>query len=34
MKIFEAMIRFLVWGFVIGVLIGFFAWLGGANGKA
>ena len=34
MKILDAMLKFLVYGFVISVLIGFFAWLGGANGKA
>jgi hypothetical protein len=33
MKIFEAMIRFLVYGFVTGVLIGLLAWLGGAHGS-
>jgi hypothetical protein len=31
MKIFDAMLKFLVYGFVIGVLIGLLAWLGGAR---
>jgi hypothetical protein len=31
MRVIDAMLKFLVYGFVIGVLIGFLAWLGGAR---
>jgi hypothetical protein len=31
MRVIDAMLKFLVYGFVIGVLIGLLAWLGGAR---